>query len=65
MHKKEIFKLCRDNIKDEALLNKLTFSILRDEWHQARLLSEGLVEDYPNDKSFKRLDDLITDNFYK
>jgi len=65
MHKKEIFKICRDNIKDEKLLNKITFCVLRDEWNQARLLSEGLVEDFPDNNMLKILDDLIKDNFYK
>lgn len=62
MHEKKILNICVNNINDEEIKHKLIFSVVEQRWNQARLLSEGLVEDYPDDESFKELDTLITDN---
>jgi len=60
-HNKEILTICK-NITDLDLKHKIIFNVLEQRWNQARLLSEGLLENYPENSSFARLDDLITDS---
>lgn len=61
---KEIFFIINTAIKDKAFKDALSSAILNNKGNVARIMTEELVDSNRYNKSYKRLDDLVTNKFF-